>query len=432
MLPKKLILVGIISVLVCGSLVVSATSIRDLLGTFGNTHVLWLFRSDDNAGTISLGINPGAWYSKVQLVDTSLQWYFWMQTTGWAHFYNASIAPSGGNIRDLWNVSGFAWSENAGWIDFSTVKYDPNTLSFLWFAWSNALWWIPFGVDGVGSTPELTQVGNGFIGKVKIIGNIGSDRIYDVLYGVGDRYKWVSMAEYTNVVRKNVALLTRNLNTSQMNTDFTTTFPKKVNNFSYYTNSETTAKTLVYSTIAPTVASSDTKSIITVGADIYIDTDVLFTSNLIPRAIIALKNESGAGGNIYIKGDVRKIRASLFIEGSLYSGFMNASGIMELYNSNATVAATNLPDRQLYIVWSLISHNTIGGSSFSQMEVTCPYGVAVCTYDTALRYDLNYFRDFQTKTPTQRAYPTTTFDDYSVIIEYDPKILSDPPPGLSF
>ncbi len=75
-----------------------------------------------------------------------------------------------------------------------------------------------------------------------------------------------------------------------------------------------------------------------------------------------------------------------------------------------------------------MSHNTIGGSFAT--PATCPYTETACTSDRAIRYDLNYFRNYLSGTTSTRAYTNNTYDGYSLIIELDPRIASAPPPGF--
>jgi hypothetical protein len=60
-------------------------------------------------------------------------------------------------------------------------------------------------------------------------------------------------------------------------------------------------------------------TVIAIGADIYIDDSVALQGDGKPRVMIALKNEAGKGGNIYIDGGITQIYSSLVAEGSLYS-----------------------------------------------------------------------------------------------------------------
>jgi len=78
-----------------------------------------------------------------------------------------------------------------------------------------------------------------------------------------------------------------------------------------------------------------------------------------------------------------------------------------------------------------MSRNTIGGAVQSGNAV-CPYNEQACAYDYAIRFDLNYFRNYLSGGTllTTRAYPDSTYDNYSVIIEHDQRISTNPPPGL--
>lgn len=80
---------------------------------------------------------------------------------------------------------------------------------------------------------------------------------------------------------------------------------------------------------------------------------------------------------------------------------------------------------------SLLSRNTIGGCQ--QGAPICPLPGASCNYETSIRYDLNFFRSIQAagQDISTRAYKDNTLDNYTVIIEYDSRVLSDAPPGLT-
>ncbi len=82
-----------------------------------------------------------------------------MENVGWTTFADVGAGPvmvipplDGQNIRTPnWYLSGYAWSQNAGWIALnhgdptaSGVIYLPDTSSFSGFAWSNTLGWISF------------------------------------------------------------------------------------------------------------------------------------------------------------------------------------------------------------------------------------------------------------------------------------------------
>jgi hypothetical protein len=189
---------------------------------------------------------------------------------------------------------------------------------------------------------------------------------------------------------------------------------------------------LTYSTVSLTFDNDLSRSLIVIGADIYIDTDVITPSLLNKsRAIIALKNEKWEWGNIWIKWSVKKIESVLFSEKSILSGEEFITGSLSPYYVTKKSVFVDIPRNQLYIKWSIWGYNTIWGSSKSGWAV-CPYlsdSSTLCSYDNAIKYDWNYFRIYN-GAPARRAYKNDSKDDYSVIIEYDPRTIQDPPPGL--
>lgn len=101
-----------------------------------------------------------------------------------------------------------------------------------------------------------------------------------------------------NAVRKNVSILSRNAeksSTGYINTDFTLSSPFAFNKTLIYKKDTNPSDLfLKYSTIQTAFDSSmdNTKSLIVIGGDIYIDTDVTTPAYVnYPRAFIALRNE---------------------------------------------------------------------------------------------------------------------------------------------
>lgn len=139
------------------------------------------------------------------------------------------------------------------------------------------------------------------------------------------------------------------------------------------------------------------------------------------------------GGNIYIGSGVAKIYSSIIAEGSLLSGYFTGTTATNpiLYNASS-IELLSLPNRQLYTYGSIISHNTIGGAYGQGVgNYVCPYTEMSCDRSMAIRYDFNYFRDFQKNDPNaalNRGYKNAAYDDYSFVIEYDPRVQSAPPP----
>lgn len=145
------------------------------------------------------------------------------------------------------------------------------------------------------------------------------------------------------------------------------------------------------------------RSIIVIGADITITGNI--TQKDHPLSIIALTDANGNGGNIHIDSSVTDIESSLFAEHSVFS-----SG-----------------SAQLYIHGSLISANTTGDT----LARICPYYVTSCV-DPA-KYDLEKIRPTFDPAKSAKSLSTTatTHPWVALIIEYDGRMLRDPPPGLS-
>jgi hypothetical protein len=75
------------------------------------------------------------------------------------------IPPTDMNVMTPWMLSGYIWSDNAGYISmkaedssYSGASYVPGTQAFSGYAWSNAIGYIPF----LPSTPS-------FKNKVKVL-----------------------------------------------------------------------------------------------------------------------------------------------------------------------------------------------------------------------------------------------------------------------
>jgi hypothetical protein len=154
-----------------------------------------------------------------------------------------------------------------------------------------------------------------------------------------------------------------------------------------------------------------------------IDADITTTSR--PRGIIVLKNSQWFWGNIIITKNTKFIESSIIAEWSLLSGDNRSN----LYNDTSEKVALLSQDitNQLYIKWWVVSYNTVGGSI--QTPAICVYGENNCTNERALIYDFNFFRWYD-KNPAGRWYKDASQDDYSFIIESDPRSYRSPPPGF--
>jgi hypothetical protein len=215
--------------------------------------------------------------------------------------------------------------------------------------------------------------------RVKIIGQNNALGEYGTI-GTDKKTKQA----FINTLRKNIALLGRN------RTDYTG------------------ANYLISSTLPDVKNASfaNKRTLISIGSDIHITENI--DKHESPLAIIALTDEAGNGGNIIIDASVTDIHSSLFAEHAVMT------------DTNGT--------KQLFIFGSLISSNTLGDT----IAKICPYHITnPCTEDEARKYDLEEMRKWYTGSgwsaisPTAQKYPS-----HALIIEYDIRVQSDPPPAV--
>jgi hypothetical protein len=416
-----------------------------LNGKYGDTYIVWSYNTGWNAGMLSFDDTPPG-YSGAQIIwfgtsEVTLTGIYWMETVGWSTFGDSVITlippAAGTNVRDPWYLSGYAWSPNAWWISLnhgeayaSGVEFIPDTKKLVGYGYSPTLGWIPFG--SYGGTGIVVDIKEGFIGKIDVIGTIGGTKTFDVLYEVGWAFNSASMTVFSNVVRKNISIIMRNADT-KINSNLGGAGAQSFNKSMIFRSDDNpTSQFVTYSAIQNTFDNDLSRSLIVIGADIYIDID-LTTPALLDRsrAIIALKNEKWEWGNIWIKWSVKKIEGVLFSEKSILSGEEFITWSLSPYYVTKKSVFVDIPRNQLYIKWSIWGYNTIGWSSKDDWAI-CPYlsdNAIACNYDNAIKYDWNYFRIYN-GTPARRAYKDDSKDDYSVIIEYDPRTIQDPPPGL--
>lgn len=390
-----------------------------------------------NAGTVYLGQTSPDWYaSTAQLNGTNLVWTIWTQAAGIATFdAGAHIIPptTGAATTTFWWVNGTMTIPNAGTIQLSWANtalcFNPVSQRLQGYGWNEWLGrvylgdWAPCNTTNWwAATSILAQTGAGFLGRVKVIGNVGGTTIYDTLYSQGVKFNASVFNTTLQRIRKNVGLLSRNIAPKYNNASFTSS-PTALGNKIFYITGSTSEHTIDYTgNLESQFESSSIQSLIIIWGDLYIHSDITGGSTTLPKGIIVLKNDAGKGGSIYINQNVKQLKTSIFAEGTIYSGDNSVS----LYNNTMT-GITTLPDTQLWVLGSFISRNTIGGAA--QGAAVCPFNTTSCTFETALQYDLNYFRDYR-KVVTNRAYKDATLDNYSVILEYDARVLSSPPPGF--
>lgn len=465
----KVFFIIVISFLFTASLVVfSASTFK--LGGFFNFQNGW-------SGVVSgpyVGypgrVNFNAW-SGVITSSGTLSWSFWLWNVGWATFSHG--VPSQEVIlvcpTTIWNdatqicpVTGSVWSQYAGWIvmgstdlmasggTYSGVYYNPNTSSMEGWWWSANLGWVPFWTwisswttlpDGTTIATPIAASPINFVSKIAIVGNIAGSRVYSVTNSgvtnqdVGYTYKTINHASILNMLRKNIAIMSRNIDPLILQLDSST----NPHNFILIDSTTTNLPSndyVIHGGWSMPNSNPNKRSIIVIWWDIILDqTNISYdgtnTWDMPPIALIALKDASGNGWNIVISDSVKRIYAYLYSEWSILSGTKPLStGPIDRYTD---YWVWNIPQSQLYIRWLAASKNTIWGAQQKPTPI-CPVLTPLCNTLSAKGYDWDYFRTYDITDPLQDALVGTPrdwvpkLDEAVMIIEYDPRILIDPPP----
>jgi hypothetical protein len=426
----------------------SSATPKLLSGIFGTAQPIGSFLANGNAGKIIVDVG-NAYEVDVDPADGSglvlTGRYMFLETAGWVELtkntaslpgapvgIRLSTIPSNTTITEWQLAAGeqlYGWSDNAGWIDFNPTNVSSGLIyrggglsSFTGQAWSDTLGWLDFSKAIVD-----------FQNKIKIIGNKGSEKIFDEIYDVGSRV--TSKNTLTNFFNEKVnpaiANMTRNISDSDVPINKGIVAPASAEKLNKdviiykIQSSETVNVRILLNDIT-----KDIRTVIVVGGGLIIDSDILPNPDVkTSRAVIAKKDENGAGWNIYIDGAVKNIYATIVAEGSIFS----ASGPGWTYN-DSDAKRDNLPKNQLYIYGSSLSRNTIGWSQVQvDGKVVCPNLVTLirwCDKDEAAIYDWNYFRTYDKDRATHGSL-NPNYENYSVIIEYDSRIIQDPPPWFS-
>ncbi len=111
--------------------------------TNGTIDSVYKYAWSENAGWINFKADSG----NINVVDSGLSGYAWSSNYGWI---NLSPPMSGVDNDGLGNLSGYAWGENIGWIDFSGVIIDSDGY-FLGYASSTVAGRISFNCFNTGS-----------------------------------------------------------------------------------------------------------------------------------------------------------------------------------------------------------------------------------------------------------------------------------------
>lgn len=388
--------------------------------------------------------------------DGTLSGSFWMWNVWWVSFSHG-ITASGTQINcptSIWNdstqlcpVSWSAWSQNAWWIVFwsgeigtgSGAYFDPNTGNLAGYGWNESLGWIPLWSWLSGSTvPDGTTISDpldgvpiNFVSRIAIVGNIAGSRVFSVENNalvnqdVGYSYKTVNHPKILNMLRRNIALISRNISDAELvnvNSQHDFIILKNPLNPDFRIN---------FSNFLPYITAGK-RSIVVIGGDIIIDEVTVNAINWWDKniALIALKDDLWNWGNIVIYDKVKRIYAYMYAEWSVYS--WEKVDYLSPIIPYSQPWVWHIPKWQLYIRWLVASKNTIWWSQQKPIPF-CPVLVVGCTSLSSYAYDWDYFRTYNALDASQRSLPferstVPKLQNATMIIEYDSQILVDPPP----
>jgi len=235
---------------------------------------------------------------------------------------------------------------------------------------------------------------------VRVLGSLSSQYIRDIItsqFTTGvSMFGKINRWEIREAVKKNVALAIRNATL--------TPIVSTISSFSALPSAGVGAngvfisrganKSILYiektwgNVILNAGSISGVRTIVVKWANLYIQSNMSYASNDSILGVIVQKDSAGNGGNLYIDPAITNLVGSYVIDGSIIS----YNGTTELgYNANIDDLKN-----QLYLLGSITSENTIGGSKLNPPK--CPSLVTICsnpaTMAEAQKYDLNYLRRY--------------------------------------
>lgn len=139
------------------------------------------------------------------------------------------------------------------------------------------------------------------------------------------------------------------------------------------------------------------KTLVVLGGDVYIEGNL--TNGRL--GVIALR-DNGIGGNVYVAPIVTELYANFFLDGGFFSYSGDSASISTegepTWVNDETRMATLL--NQLYLNGSLVSRNTVNGSTGSEGSDGVTYydvgdGTLTSSYTVAREHDLNLIRQYR-------------------------------------
>ena len=352
-----------------------------------------------------------------------------------------TILPSSTNIDSLLSQNGTVFTSPDGYLA-SIIKYD---------IWSKT---VVYPSDVIGKDSYHGSVlGTAVVQEwIKITGNTSSQSSQQI---TGDQFiddvriLWkLTKSTFKKEIEKQVYSVLRRVTAKSIGSSTISTFDLDQSNWGsskFSVGSSVSKWTSLFwdevlyfgdgSTVTLSGASNIEwkKTIVVEDGDLYINGNIENTDNDGILWIIVIN------GDILINTTtVSDIHATMYTNRSIYS---TVDWINRLDGSASFSQLAN----QLYIKWSIFSENTIWGSRKAIPE--CPYYIPSANCTSALEaqaYDLNYLRRYFMQDLLPAGFPDGTldtpswaqsrmngqswFEEFPVIIDYNPLIQQTPPP----
>jgi hypothetical protein len=283
------------------------------------------------------------------------------------------------------------------------IQVDRPEISYV-LSGRNVRYWLSGG-DAPNDRTPVALAGSNFTG-VRIVGSAQLSG-KSVATGQAENFSEIGSSA-RSTLRKNAFQLIRNMNSGQV-----------VNGVRYVVGDVTVSGDQDYETL------------------VVVDGNVIVNGNLNPTgkkfAIIVLKDgyDPVGGyvgkGNVLVTPQVTKISAVLYADGAMVAADANGKAFL-----NDGPSRTAALQKQLSIVGSLMTRNTVGGAVLVGGSYLLPGGTYTNDFDAALAYDLNYFRRGSLGCDANGNGNCTDAGEYPdpLVVTYDPRTLTDPPKGF--
>ena len=296
----------------------------------------------------------------------------------------------------------------------SAVQTNPYIDYTIWGKWVK--YYLSTTSDPTDNNPIVSDEGS-FYG-VKILGLYqGQGKLYTS--GQNENNSDISTIEYRNAIKKNIWILTRDMNGSESENG-------QIKNGVWYIEWWNHSLYQLYQDNGNSFANVST--IIVHNGNITIDANINKGSRVL--GIMSTRDDYNDESiwNIFITPNVSYISAAIFADGGFISlWWWNNINSVGNGTYEDTTTRTSTLEKQLVLEWVLISRNTVWWAlKWETWDYILPGGAITSNFDKAVMYDLDYIRRGVNPTNSNnRGYNLNPF-----VVLYDSRIQTNPPLGF--